>query len=184
MSNCKEYYKKNKEKVLKRHSEWRRDNPDYMKKWYKTNSEYDKKRWGNNKEKLTKQHRKWYENNPEYFRKWCENNRVKISEIDKKYYKTEKGKANSQRKCTARRTRLKEIINTLTSKEWLDILEEYNYKCAYCDVEFEVENMPTKDHIIPISKGGHNIKENIVPACRSCNAKKHNKLLSVFIGDR
>ena len=26
-------------------------------------------------------------------------------------------------------------------------------------------------------KGGHNTKENVVPACRSCNAKKYNKLI-------
>ena len=37
--------------------------------------------------------------------------------------------------------------------------------------------MPTRDHIIPISKGGNNVKENIVPAYRSCNSKKHNKLI-------
>ena len=39
--------------------------------------------------------------------------------------------------------------------------------------------MPTKDHVIPISKGGHNTKENIVPACQSCNNKKYNKILEV-----
>jgi len=94
----------------------------------------------------------------------------------KEWNKTEKSKARSQRGHMKRRTKEREIINTLTSQEWADVLEEYNYRCAYCDVEFEVENMPHKDHIIPISKGGHNIKENIVPACQSCNSKKGNKL--------
>ncbi|MCK4464389.1 MAG: HNH endonuclease [Bacteroidales bacterium] len=37
-------------------------------------------------------------------------------------------------------------------------------------------NRETKDHVIPISKGGDNTKENIVPACQSCNSKKFNKI--------
>jgi len=91
--------------------------------------------------------------------------------------KTEKGKANSQRGKTKRRAKERNIINTLTSQEWLDILEEYNYRCAYCDVEFDIENMSTQDHIIPISKGGDNTKDNVVPACKGCNSKKFNKIL-------
>lgn len=72
---------------------------------------------------------------------------------------------------------MENIINTLTSEEWLNILKKYNYKCAYCGTEFDENILPEKDHIIPISKGGNNTKENIVPACRSCNAKKGSKIL-------
>lgn len=96
----------------------------------------------------------------------------------KKYRKTERGKANRQRSKFKRQSILKEIINTLTAEEWLDILKEYGYKCAYCGKEFDLFDLPTKDHMIPITKGGSNTKENIVPACRSCNAKKGNKILS------
>ncbi len=111
----------------------------------------------------------------EAVKKWQEQNKDKVKE----YRKTEEGKAVAQRAKYKRRTIFKNIINTLTSKEWLDILEEHNYRCAYCGVEFEIENLPTKDHIIPLSKGGQNTKENIVPACRSCNSKKNNKMLNV-----
>ena len=68
-------------------------------------------------------------------------------------------------------------INALTNEEWQDILKKFEYKCAYCGIEFNDRVIPTKDHIIPLSIGGYNIKENIIPACRSCNAKKHNKIL-------
>lgn len=73
--------------------------------------------------------------------------------------------------------KLENVINTLTAKEWIDILKEYKFKCAYCGKEFNLFDRPTRDHVIPISKGGHNTKENVVPACGSCNSKKHDKLL-------
>lgn len=111
----------------------------------------------------------------EYKKKYDKEPREKSSEYNKKWRKTKKGKANQQRSNSKRRARRKEIIDTLTAKEWTEILEKYNYRCAYCNKKFSLHNKSTKDHVIPISKGGHNTKENIVPACRSCNSKKGAK---------
>ena len=76
-----------------------------------------------------------------------------------------------------RRARGKNIINTLTAEEWINILKEYKFRCAYCGKEFTLFDRETHDHVIPISKGGNNIRENIVPACKSCNSRKYNKIL-------
>ncbi len=60
---------------------------------------------------------------------------------------------------------------------WEAKCEMYGWKCAYCikpldDYTVEIE------HVIPIAKGGSGWTSNLVPACRSCNAKKHaNRLL-------
>jgi hypothetical protein len=60
------------------------------------------------------------------------------------------------------------------NKIWEDIKAVYHFKCAYCGVK---DDNLTKDHIIPISKGGRDSMYNIVPACGSCNSKKNARLL-------
>ena len=43
--------------------------------------------------------------------------------------------------------------------------------CHYCQVELSPWEM-TKDHIVPRSIGGLDIRWNIVWSCRDCNSKK------------
>jgi len=114
-------------------------------------------------------------------KQYRENNKEKEVKRHRKYRKSGKGKACIQRGHITRRIKEKEIINTLTSDEWLDILKEYDYRCVYCGCNFDENTLPTRDHIIPISKGGNNTKENIVPACQSCNSKKNNKINIEFV---
>lgn len=56
------------------------------------------------------------------------------------------------------------------------ILEEANYRCGYClseEILMGVSLVP--DHIIPLTVGGSNERENLWPACRSCNELKNNR---------
>ena len=159
---------------------------EYMEQYYQNHKEeideYQKQYCQDHKKERNEYSKQWRKDNHEYaleYRKqWKKEHPDNVLEYQKKWAKTEKGKATSQRGQNKRRTILKEIINTLTAEEWLDILEKHNYRCAYCGIEFDCENLPTRDHIIPISKGGNNTKDNIVPACKSCNAKKYNKILN------
>jgi 5-methylcytosine-specific restriction endonuclease McrA len=50
------------------------------------------------------------------------------------------------------------------------IREEFS-SCVWCGKE----GTEVIDHIIPIRKGGINVKGNLVVACRSCNSSKSNK---------
>ncbi len=43
--------------------------------------------------------------------------------------------------------------------------------CYYCGKRVPPEEL-TMDHRLPLSRGGFSTRENIVPACRECNAKK------------
>lgn len=172
--NSKEYYHQyyinNKEKKSEQMKQWRIDNPEYGKQQYKKHREREIERGRqyriNNPEKVKEYDRKCRSNNPE-----------KTKEKYREYLKTEKGKAKNQRAQSKRRAIIKTIINTLTFDEWHNILKQYKFRCAYCGKEFDLFDIPERDHIVPISKGGNNTKENVVPACRSCNARKGNKIL-------
>jgi len=43
--------------------------------------------------------------------------------------------------------------------------------CFYCGKALS-RRRATKDHVIPLSKGGGNSQKNIVDACRKCNSEK------------
>jgi hypothetical protein len=61
-----------------------------------------------------------------------------------------------------------------TDQEWADLLERFGNKCLRCGVpgaEFEL----TKDHVIPVSKGGTDSIGNLQPLCRYCNSWKCNE---------
>ena len=57
-----------------------------------------------------------------------------------------------------------------TTDEWLSLIDEYKNKCAWCKEEKPL----TRDHIVPLSRGGTNKIENIQPLCSSCNSSKRN----------
>lgn len=63
-----------------------------------------------------------------------------------------------------------------TIAEWELLKTQYGYRCPMC-LKHEPEIKLTKDHIIPLSKGGSNYIENIQPLCQRCNSKKYNKLI-------
>lgn len=46
------------------------------------------------------------------------------------------------------------------------------HRCQYCDRA--AENI---DHVIPRSRGGQHVWENVVASCRPCNSRKENRLL-------
>ena len=106
-------------------------------------------------------------------RYWKSEKGVRVKqEKDKAYKKTDKGKAAIRRYSASRRANLEKCENTLTAAEWREILEKHDHRCTYCGKQLE---RLTMDHVIPLSRGGHHVRENVVPACRSCNSRKGAK---------
>jgi 5-methylcytosine-specific restriction endonuclease McrA len=87
----------------------------------------------------------------------------------------ERRRATEQR----RRARIAGVLTTLTADEWEAILESAGHVCIYCGSQDSL----TMDHVVPISKGGQHVAENIVPACLSCNSSKGPQLISEFLSE-
>ncbi len=106
----------------------------------------------------------------ERVRRWEKANRDKLKQ-QKQLYQVRHPEAQAIRK-ERRRSRKARLPATLTTAEWKKILMAWDYKCAYCGKS--LSNLH-REHFVPVTKGGGFTKENIVPACPTCNKKKCDK---------
>ncbi|MGH2471915.1 MAG: HNH endonuclease [Candidatus Limnocylindria bacterium] len=67
-----------------------------------------------------------------------------------------------------RRAREVAALGAYTTAQWLDLVLPYGGCCGYCGIAATLE----PDHRVPLSRGGSNWIENIIPSCRSCNTRK------------
>lgn len=90
---------------------------------------------------------------------------------------------SNTRRARAQRRRVKRVAaadNDLTPAEWQRIQDAWG-GCAYCSST----GIPLqRDCVLPISRGGRYTLENIVPACRSCNASKSNSEVTSWMRSR
>ncbi len=50
--------------------------------------------------------------------------------------------------------------------------------CCYCgDIFDDCTALLTRDHVMPVSRGGSDAWDNVVTSCRACNQKKDNRLV-------
>jgi 5-methylcytosine-specific restriction endonuclease McrA len=114
----------------------------------------------------------WHFKNPERHyenvKKWREENPFQNREQSKLHSAT-------------RRAQKQNVECNFTSNQWFELLLEANFRCHYCSI---YSLYLTQDHKIPLSKNGAHTKENIVPACRSCNCSKGDKDYIEFLDYR
>jgi len=76
-----------------------------------------------------------------------------------------------------RKRRLAGVDNDLTPQQWAVIRDAWG-GCAYCQA---TDVAVQRDCIVPVSRGGRYTLENVVPACASCNASKHNGEVTAWL---
>jgi 5-methylcytosine-specific restriction endonuclease McrA len=137
--------------ILERVKKWRRENPELVKERRKQT--YLKKREQNIIDAI-----EWGRNNKDKRiiakNKWRAKNKELTNHYTKSYIYRRKGAEGSH-----------------SLEQYKAKLEAYQGMCAYCGVN----KADTKDHVLPLSKGGSNNIDNIVPACLSCNSSKRDK---------
>ncbi|KVP39600.1 hypothetical protein WJ87_05025 [Burkholderia ubonensis] len=57
-----------------------------------------------------------------------------------------------------------------------NLFQRDDHTCCYCGLRFP-RSMLTREHIVPVSRGGPNTWMNCATACKSCNNHKSDKLL-------
>lgn len=138
-------YARNPETEKSRKTAWRKANPD------KVRAILRKHRLAKGTEHWNTKARAWREKNPD---RW----------------------AHITRSAThRRRVRMLNAPATLTANEWMEILSVFNRSCAYCLRPEVLCGRLEQEHVVPIARGGGHTADNVVPACRSCNARKRDR---------
>lgn len=147
-----EYRLKNLEKV-KAYAEWYRNQPENQKK----KRDYAANYYKANKEQLKEKGRQYREKNRE---------KVIASENLK----------NRRRKAVESDGHTLEELHDYWRANGID-----PKRCTYCDAWHTKwkNNWKTSagDHVVPLSKGGKDFIENLVPCCFSCNGSKSDRIL-------
>lgn len=141
------------EKNRQRQRDWQKKNPDRHREL--SRRDYEKcgrERQKARRETINAQRREWYRTHREEM----------IGKVIQKMAKR-KGAAGSH-----------------TVAEWKSVLRHNRRRCFYCGTKLDAANL-SRDHKIPLKRGGTHDIRNIVPACRSCNSSKGAKTHEEFL---
>lgn len=162
-AKARQKYADNPDAELARKADYRERNPNQSREYYEKN-----KHWINPKKKAYNEEHKDEISiqKSEYYIK----NKNHIDKRNKEYAVKNPNITNgiAQRY----RHKKKSLKADLTLLQWENCLMFFDNKCAYCG---KAEKTLTREHVIPVSSNGEYTVDNIIPACGSCNSKKHNK---------
>lgn len=141
---------------------------------------YNQRYYRTHRAENTERVREWFHKNPgknstacqEYYERTAERQRERAREYYQRVAKARK-RTDVGRLITriAKQNQRRQLAGKITVEEWIEVLAAHDSKCVYCGSTERIE----MDHVEPISKGGKHRKDNIVPACKSCNASRGNR---------
>jgi 5-methylcytosine-specific restriction endonuclease McrA len=160
LENKSAYYQENREEILEKKSAYYLQNRDhkleYNARYYIENRAQlraiARARYAMNAVEIKAAINAWRKNNRDIVRQW------------------EKASAHNRRGA----------VGKITAADIRDIFEKGNGICTYC-TKVIPEGESQIDHIIPIAKGGPNLRDNCTLACRTCNLRKHDSMPEDFL---
>jgi 5-methylcytosine-specific restriction endonuclease McrA len=122
---------------------------------------------------------RWRKRHPEEHRAegraYYARNRARVDRRNMQYLRSNPQVARA--KWENYRARRRAGVGSFSGAEWLALVRSYGGRCAYCGLK----TILVVEHCTPLSRGGLNSIDNIVPACRSCNARKHQLTENEFV---
>lgn len=165
----------NKVKQKVQHDKWRKANEEYYAAY---NAQYREEHPDMNREACTKYREANREKCREAVRTYWYNN---LEQEREKRRQWRQDNPDIVRMSGRRRRALKAgAEGSHTLEEWLQCVEDHDYKCYHCGCEFTEDNIPTPDHLVPLINEGTHYISNIGPLCGPCNSKKGTKALEEF----
>ncbi|MBZ0280236.1 MAG: HNH endonuclease [Anaerolineae bacterium] len=144
----------------------------------------DRKYREKNREKITIAQRERRKQNPEKFRetnrRWIEANPEKAKLLVKR--SMQKNPERVRLVSQQHRARKRNLPNSLNQDEWNYALNWFG-ACAYCGNKPKELRELQADHIVPLADPQclGTVRENIVPACKTCNSSKCNRPLADWL---
>lgn len=133
---------------------WRNENPHARK-------QYGKAYYWENRSKRLEKSRSWHKNNIRYqherTRQWRIRNPDKNREATRRY-------------AARKRAAYKSALNPLSKEQQKHRFDLFSSHCAYCGGTGAL----AVEHVLPLSKGGLDEANNVVPACPRCNSSKRD----------
>lgn len=161
-----EYRKRNRERMREQNRKWKQEHPEQV-------AGYREK----DRERARAATKAWKEANPERAAanqaRYVAENKEALSVYQARYRQENK----LRRSVLNHKRRQQERQGDLTLAQWEAILEEFDHRCAYCQVRGRLQI----EHMTPLSRGGEHTAQNVVPACQSCNSRKRARTIFEFL---
>ena len=150
-------------------------NKESNRRWRKANPEYERERYRANPELFRAKHDRWVKANPERnaenFRRWREENLEAHLQSVRQWYQD-----NPEKEASKGRRRRARKAGALVADHPVTAAIEAERKalfggCCFCGADKAL----TLEHVVPISKGGLHVADNLLGSCSWCNTSKKDR---------